>query len=178
MARQSSILSMSTEGLVSASSSSFFSLILLMLCPKSENWAADSSRRELLPENSVKSWYQYTWGVYGEKAFTSNIQRALQTSAGSSSCSELESKILMTCRLRQDFRRLEIISGEMTGNLNFLRIFQKRIKLKFIRQNRVKIWVSNYGQFLASSLWMCKIWLHRDVPPPTCLSLCVSMLSN
>jgi hypothetical protein len=36
--------------------------------------------RELPPENYVKSWDQYKWGVYGEKAFTSNTQRALQTS--------------------------------------------------------------------------------------------------
>ncbi len=64
------------------------------------------------------------------------------------------------------------------GVIIFKRIFQKRIKLEFIRQNRIKIRVSIYGQFLARSLWMCKIWLHRDIPPPTCLSLCVSMLSN
>jgi len=50
MARQSSILSMPTEGFVSASSSSFFSLILLMLCPKSGNWAAASSRK------GITSW--------------------------------------------------------------------------------------------------------------------------
>ncbi len=50
--------------------------------------------RELPPENSVKSWYQYKWGVYGEKAFTSDTQRALQTSPRS--CSS-ESKLLM-CR--------------------------------------------------------------------------------
>ncbi len=46
MARQSSsILSMPTEGFMSASSSSFFSLTLLMLCPKSENWATFASRK-------------------------------------------------------------------------------------------------------------------------------------
>ncbi len=50
MARQSSILPMPTEGFVSASSSTFFSLILLMLCPKSENWAAASSRK------GITSW--------------------------------------------------------------------------------------------------------------------------
>ncbi len=50
MARQSSILSMQIEGFMSASSSSFFSLILLMLCPKSENWAAASSRK------GITSW--------------------------------------------------------------------------------------------------------------------------
>ena len=50
MARQSSILSMPTEGFVSASSSSFFSFILLMLCPKSGNWAAASSRK------GITSW--------------------------------------------------------------------------------------------------------------------------
>ncbi len=37
--------------------------------------------RELLPENSVKSWYQYNWGVNGKKAFSCNIQRALKTGA-------------------------------------------------------------------------------------------------
>ena len=63
--------------------------------------------RELIPESSVKSWYQYNWGVYGEKAFTSNTQRALQTSAASSCCSE--SKLLMTGKNR---------SVEVTGNLN------------------------------------------------------------
>jgi hypothetical protein len=52
--------------------------------------------RELLPENSVKAWYRYNWSVYGEKAFTSNTQRALQTSAGSSRCCS-ESKLSM-CR--------------------------------------------------------------------------------
>jgi hypothetical protein len=45
IARQSFFLSIPTEGFVSASSSSFFSLILLMLCPKSENQAAASSRK-------------------------------------------------------------------------------------------------------------------------------------
>ncbi len=49
------------------------------------------AERELPPENYVKSWYQYKWGVYGEKAFTSNTQRALQTSACSSCCSESKS---------------------------------------------------------------------------------------
>ncbi len=53
MARQSSILSMPSEGFVSASSSSFFSLILLMLCPKSEIWAAASSRK------GITSWKFY-----------------------------------------------------------------------------------------------------------------------
>ncbi len=37
--------------------------------------------RELLPENPVKSWYQYNGGVYGKKASICNIQRALQTRA-------------------------------------------------------------------------------------------------
>ncbi len=37
--------------------------------------------RQFLPENSVESWYQYNWGVYGEKEFTSNTERALQTCA-------------------------------------------------------------------------------------------------
>ncbi len=50
IAGQSSILSISTEGFVSASSSSFFSLILMMLCPKSENRAAASSRK------GITSW--------------------------------------------------------------------------------------------------------------------------
>ncbi len=44
--------------------------------------------RELLPENSVKAWFQYNWSVYGEKTHTLNTQRAFQTSAGSSCCSE------------------------------------------------------------------------------------------
>ncbi len=92
IARQSSILSIPSEGFVSASSTLFSSLVLLMLCPKSENQAADSSRKGLLPENYFKSWYQYNWGVYGKKAFNSNTQRVLQTSAGSSCYSEI------TCR--------------------------------------------------------------------------------
>ncbi len=50
MARQSSILSMPTEGFVSASSSLSFSLILFMLCPKSENQATASSRK------GITSW--------------------------------------------------------------------------------------------------------------------------
>ena len=50
IARQSSILSMPTGGFMSASSSSFFSFILLMRCQKSENWAAASRRK------GITSW--------------------------------------------------------------------------------------------------------------------------
>ncbi len=50
IARQSFILSIPTKGFVSAILSSFFSLILLMLCQKSENWAAASSRK------GITSW--------------------------------------------------------------------------------------------------------------------------
>ncbi len=47
-ARQTSIRSMPTEGFVSARWNPIFSLVLLMLCPKSENWAA-ASRRKRIP---------------------------------------------------------------------------------------------------------------------------------
>ncbi len=50
IARQSSILSMTTGRFMSASSSPFFSLILLMLYQKSENWAAASRRK------GITSW--------------------------------------------------------------------------------------------------------------------------
>ncbi len=50
IARQSFIISIPTGGFVSASSSSFFSLILLMRCQKSENSAAASSRK------GITSW--------------------------------------------------------------------------------------------------------------------------
>ena len=81
--RQSSILSMPTEGFVSASSSSFFSLIYWRCAQNQKIELQRPGERELLPEKSVKSWYQYnaSGGVYGEKAFTYNTQRALQTSA-------------------------------------------------------------------------------------------------
>ncbi len=71
--------------------------------------------RELLPENSVKSWYQYNWGVYGEKAFTSNTQRALQTSPCSSCCSES-----IVNDWKWFFHRRRPVSVEMTRNSKFI----------------------------------------------------------
>ncbi len=86
-----------------------FSLIFLMLCQKSEHWAAASRRKELLPENSDKSWYWYSWGVYGEKAFTSNTQRALQTRAAA---------VLLNQNLLMWQGAGNLHSVVMTGNLN------------------------------------------------------------
>ncbi len=116
MARPSSVLSMTTKGFLSASSSSFFSLILLMQCQNQKIELQLPGERELLPENSVKAWYQYNWGVYGEKAFTSNTQRVPQTSAGSSCCSE--SKLSMCRKVCAGLPVCAVPEIKLTGNLN------------------------------------------------------------
>jgi hypothetical protein len=108
---------MTTGGFVGASSSSFLSLILLMRHAKNQKIELQHrGEREWLPEKSVKSWYQYNWGVYGEKAFTSNTQRALQTSACSSCCSE--SKLSMCRKVCAALQVCAVPEIKLTGNLN------------------------------------------------------------
>ncbi len=91
IARQSSVISMTNGGFVSEVQARSF-LWFYWCCAKNQKIELQlPGEKELLPENSVKAWYQYNWGVYGEKEFTSNTQRALQTSA----CSSCEVECLL-----------------------------------------------------------------------------------
>ncbi len=113
IARQSSILSMPTEGFVSARSSSFFSLIFYWCCAENQKIELQLlGERELLPENSVKSCYQCNLlvTVYGKKASVHLIYSKGALDPRSSRCSVSKLSMCRNACVAQEFK--------LTGNLN------------------------------------------------------------
>jgi hypothetical protein len=113
IARQSSILSMPTGEFVRASSSSLFSLILLMRCQKSENWAAASRRK------GITSWkfFQGLISVQLKCIWRENTHFEYPKSASDQRWQQLFfwiKKVDMQCS------RNPCLESKVIGNLNFI----------------------------------------------------------
>jgi hypothetical protein len=124
MARQSFILPMPTEGFVSASSSSFFSLILLLLCPKSGNWAAASSRK------GITSWRfcQIIHLEYPKTASDQPLQQLLLLMTGN---------YLPICGAIQS--HLQIDFKQVTRNLNLFNFNSQVLRCQGVDTNLIGV---------------------------------------